>query len=640
MATRIVRSINLASNLSRSFKLNRPALSAVINNIQWSGEPNILQTRSSIVTSASTKMDEDKMFCFQCEQTKLRKGCTTVGVCGKTAEVAEMQDLLCNLVKAVGLYGHNLKLAGGKVPFEIFDFTFSSLFRWSNTIFVFVKNTLTNVNFDPKRFVEYIKKACKYRNQLQLAYEAKCKEQNIPVKNFKHISEVSWSPNRNGEEQWTIEFLTEEGKKFGVLREMSDYGRDVHGVREMIVYGLKGMSTYARHARLLGEWDDSIGEDVFEILSFLIDGNKDQRHDLSTNLSWALKVGEINMRGMALLDKGHRKRFGVPSPAQVTTSPKPGKCILVTGHDMNDMEIILKEAEKRNVNVFTHGEMLPAHGYPNLRKYKSLAGHYGGAWQNQKYEFPGFPGPIVVTTNCIVEPMKSYKDRLFTLNETGWPGCKHIDLEKDLRKLMEAANNSAGFTEKDVVSNARTLKVGFGHEAILANAGKILESVENGNLKRVFVIGGCDGSENKRSYFSTLAKCTPGDSIILTMGCAKYRFNHMDLGELGDTGIPRLLDLGQCNDSYGAVVVAQALASALKTDVNSLPLSLAVSWFEQKAVAVFLTLLHLGIQNIRLGPVLPAFVTPTIQKILEDKFKLMSVDVKHPIDDLKEMMSG
>lgn len=631
MATNLRRVLGLVRVVeSRKWSLLRslyaPALFASRNVPQTfpcnSMSTNVIRKKKNV---------EEKMFCFQCEQTKSGKGCTTVGVCGKLPEVAELQDLLCGLVKGIAIFSTNGKKEGVLIPEEIYDFSFSALF-----------STLTNVNFDPERFVTYIKTAYEYRELLRSLYEKKCTEKGLSPKNWDHLPEVNWSPYKDGEPQWNKEFLSEEGKRFGVKRDKEIYGEDIHGVREMIVYGMKGMSTYARHARLVGEWDDTIGEQAHEILAFLMDKNNDGHHNLAKNLECALKVGEINLKGMSLLDRGHRKRFGVPSPTKVSTSPKPGKAILVTGHDMNDMEIILKEAEKRNVNVYTHGEMLPAHGYPKLREYKSLVGHYGGAWQNQKFEFPGFPGPIVVTTNCVIEPMKSYKNRLFTLNETGWPDCKHLELSKleDLDILMYSALTSPGFEESDIKSNGKSLVVGYGHEAILSNADKILEAIGKGDLKRVFVIGGCDGSENKRSYFSTLAAKTPKESVIITMGCAKYRFNRMDLGDLGDTGIPRLLDLGQCNDSYGTVVVAQGLANALKTDINSLPMSLAISWFEQKAVAVFLTLLHLGIKNIRLGPVLPAFVTPNILTILQDQYNLASIDSKNPLEDLEEMMSS
>lgn len=576
-------------------------------------------------TNVATAKVEDQMFCFQCEQTRLRKGCTTVGVCGKTPEVAELQDLLVHVVKGTALYSYHAKQMGVKVSFEILDFTCSALF-----------STLTNVNFDADRFPYYIETAYKYREDLKQAYEEACKAKGVTPKQFTQ-SEATWMPEAD---LWTgpTESLEAEGRKYGVKQELAEYGADVHGVRQMIIYGLKGMSTYAKHARHLGEWDDSIGEFTHEALAFLVAGNEKERHSLEANLAIALRVGEFNLKGMALLDKGHGKRFGTPSPAKVTTSPVPGKAILVTGHDMNDLETILKATVDKNINVFTHGEMLPAHGYPALRGYKNLVGHYGGAWQNQKFEFPSFPGPVIVTTNCVVEPMKSYKERLFTLNETGWPGCKHLHLPKDLDILINAANECRGYSEADVKPDAVQLTVGFGHDAILANADKVINAFNVGELKHVFVIGGCDGSENKRSYFTTLADYLPKETLILTMGCAKYRFNRHEFGTLGTTGIPRLLDMGQCNDAYGAVVVAQALAQAFNTDVNSLPLSLAISWFEQKAIAVFLTLLHLGIRNIRLGPVLPAFLTPHVLEILVQKYNLTPIDVRHPIDDLKLMM--
>lgn len=574
--------------------------------------------------TAAKQKEEEQMFCFQCEQTRLRKGCTTVGVCGKTSQVAELQDLLVHIVKGIGIYSHHAKLMGYKVPFEIYDFTFSALF-----------STLTNVNFDENRFTTYIQQALKHRDHLKKSYEDECKKKGVTPKKFTQ-TEATWIPVTGV----TTELLEIEGKKFGVKRDLPDYGADVHGVRQMIIYGLKGMSTYARHARLLGEWDDSIGEFTHEVLEFLVNGDQTERHDLGVNLNWALKVGENNLKGMALLDKGHCQRFGKPVPTQVSTTPLPGKAILVTGHDMNDLEMILKATVDKDINVYTHGEMLPAHGYPKLKQFKNLAGHYGGAWQMQKFEFPHFPGPIVVTTNCIIEPLKSYKDRLYTLNETGWPGCKHVHLPDDADKLVEAARKEIGYREEDCKQqDNKILTVGFGHDAVVSNAGKVLEAVTNGELKRVFVIGGCDGSENKRSYFTNLADALPSETLILTMGCAKYRFNRHEFGTLGSTGLPRLLDVGQCNDSYGAIVIAKTLADALKTDINSLPISYAISWFEQKAVAVLLTMLHLGIKNIHLGPVLPAFITPNVLEILVQKYNIMPTDVRHPAEDLKLMMA-
>jgi hydroxylamine reductase len=588
--------------------------------------------RQNATAASSVIQDDQQMFCFQCEQTRLRKGCTTVGVCGKTPQVAELQDLLVHAIRGLSLYSNAAAKLGVKIPFEIYDFTFSSLF-----------STLTNVNFDPDRFPPMIKQAIEYRDHLKKEYESECAKQGTSPRKFTQL-EATWNPDVD---LWVgpTEQLEVEGRQFGVNRERDEYGADVHGVRQMIIYGLKGMSTYARHARLLGEWDDSIGAFTHEVLAFLVDGDSADRHDLGKTLEWALKVGEFNLKGMSLLDAGHRKRFGVPTPTEVRTSPVPGKAILVTGHDMNDLEMILKATDGRGINVYTHGEMLPAHGYPGLHKFKHLVGHYGGAWQNQKYEFPSFPGPIIVTTNCIIEPMKSYKSRLYTLNETGWPGCHHVHLPNEVNKLIDAAVEAPGFTEAEcqqpggsVPGGDKILTVGFGHDVILANAAKVLGAVASGELKRVFVIGGCDGSENKRSYFTTLADSLPKETLILTLGCAKYRFNRHEFGTLGTTGLPRLLDMGQCNDAYGAVVVASALADALKTDINSLPLSITLSWFEQKAIAVLLTMLHLGIRNMRIGPVLPAFLTPKVVEILAAKYNIVPCDMRHPIDDLKLMM--
>lgn len=567
------------------------------------------------------------MFCYQCEQSKLNKHCTEIGVCGKTPQVAALQDLMVHVIKGVCLYSHRAHELGVSIPQETYSFTFSTLF-----------STLTNVNFDPDRFLEYIAEGVSIREQLREQYEEACKNKGVTPKQFEHSS-TTWLPP-NGM-MGDVEVMEAEGHKVSVQNDVKEYGADVHGVRQMVIYGLKGLASYARHAELLGQFDPAVGEFVHETLAFLIDGDETERHDLGANLGLALKVGEVNIRVMELLDKGHCTRFGSPEPTSVNLIPKEGKAILVSGHDMNDMEAILKATENTGINVYTHGEMLPAHSYPELKKYKHLVGHWGGAWQLQKFEWADFPGPILVTTNCIIEPMKSYRDRLFTLNEVGWPDIPHIDVHKDgMAVVIDNANKQPGFTAADTQKDMRikTLTIGFGHDAIIANAGKVIDAIKTGKLKRIFVVGGCDGRENKRKYFTQFTQALSDDTMILTLGCAKYRFNHLDFGNLSDTGLPRLLDLGQCNDTYTAILAAQALADAFGTDVNHLPLSISLAWMEQKAIAVLLSLLSLGIQNIRLGPVLPAFLTPKVTGILVDKFKISLIDNKNPQADLDKMM--
>ncbi|KAL3862678.1 hypothetical protein ACJMK2_008631 [Sinanodonta woodiana] len=578
-----------------------------------------VRTMSSAAANQSTDM-----FCYQCEQAQFRKGCTKVGVCGKSPQVTALQDLLIYVVKGISVCANMAAKNGIEVPREVSEFVFKALF-----------STLTNVNFDASRFLMYIKEAIGYRDALRKQLLA-VEDANSKIL----MSEVTtWTPDMKFLEATSLENA---GRMFGVEAEREIYGADVAGVRHMVLYGIKGLAAYASHAAALGEFDPIVSKFIFEAFDFLETGSITDRTDLSKNLEMALRVGEVNMRVLELLDNGHRKQFGIPSPATVTTKPKEGKAILVSGHDLRDLATILKVADSAGINVYTHGELLPAHGYPNMRQFKSLAGHFGGAWQVQKTDFSLFPGPVVVTTNCVIEPLKSYNDRLYTLNECGVPGVKHVDINtpQGMSQIIEHAQRLEGFTQEKIKRiNDRHLMVGFGWEAILGQSEKILKAVKTGALKRVFVIGGCDGSENKRSYFTTLAEALPSETLILTMGCAKYRFNDKEFGFLGDSGIPRLLDLGQCNDSYGAVLIAKTLAGALNTDVNSLPLSITLSWFEQKAVAVLLSLLSLGVQNIRVGPVLPAFLTPTVRGILEEKFHIVPVDIRHPLDDIKIMMA-
>lgn len=582
-----------------------------------------LHTDGRIQKYGTRAAAKEEMFCFQCEQTKSRKGCTVIGVCGKTPDVAALQDLLVHVLKGLSTYAYCCREYGIDLSADVYDFTFAALF-----------STLTNVNFDANRFVEYIKEAVEMRDTLKSQYESACVAKNDRYTEF-FEGPATWEPGVHG---YSVDALVQEGKQYGVKSDEPEYGDDINGVRQMIIYGLKGLATYAKHARHLGQWDDAIGDFAFKTLAFLAYGPKQDTHQLSENLALALEVGAKNLKGMELLNNGHRQTFGVPSPTKVRMTPIPGKAILVSGHDMTDLHKILKATEGSGINVYTHGEMLPAHGYPGLREFKHLVGHFGGPWQLQKFDFTDFPGLVVMTTNCLVEPWKSYKNRLVTLNECGWDGVTHLKLPDDAHKLVEMAEKTEDFTEKQLSREITPLDSGYGHEVVLSQADKILGALKKGELKRVFVIGGCDGAEQKRNYFNTLAKSLPKESVILTMGCAKFRINKEDYGTLGTTGIPRLLDLGQCNDSYGAVVIAQALSEATNTAINDLPISISLSWFEQKAVAVLLSLLHLGVKNIRLGPVLPAFITPTVLDILVEKFDIKPIDVRHPKEDLELMM--
>ncbi|CAH1802338.1 unnamed protein product [Owenia fusiformis] len=633
-ASKLRTAINALGSVVRSprvLQLERKNFGRICASPGFCFSDNYAVQRRSLATAVAASQEEPAMFCFQCEQTKGRKGCTTVGVCGKTPQVAHLQDLLVYILHGIGIYGNRIRKFGIPIDPSISTFIYSALF-----------STLTNVNFDDERFsgpLGYISEALNTRNYLRKIYLDECTERGQKPEVLPGPADYDPPEGALG----STDILEAEGKKFGVKGNEEIYGADLNGVRQMIIYGLKGMAAYARHADILGEGSVEIADFTLDILDFLIDGPEDMRHDLAHNLGLALKVGEMNLKGLELLDKGHKLKFGNPTPHEVSTAPVPGKAILVSGHDIQDLHKILELTEGTEINVYTHGELLPAHGYPKLQEFKHFVGHFGGAWQNQKFEFPTFPGPIVITTNCLVEPLKSYKNRIFTLNECGFSGVPHLDINKPnaFDPVLKIANEMRGFTETSAkASNNKVLTIGFGHDAILANADKVIEAVQTGGLKRVFVVGGCDGSENKRSYYTSIVDNLPKETIVLTLGCAKYRFNSHDLGMLGDSGIPRLLDMGQCNDAYGAVVVASALAKAFNTDVNSLPLSIALSWFEQKAVAVLLSLLHLGIKNIRVGPVLPAFITPTVLDILVEKFNIQPTDNRHPLDDLHLMMGN
>ncbi len=395
----------------------------------------------------------------------------------------------------------------------------------------------------------------------------------------------------------------------------------------MLLYGLKGAAAYLDHAQILGYEDDSTYAFIHEALSYL---SEDSASDVNRLLSLCLECGKMNYRAMELLNEAHVATYGAPSPADVRIDPVQGKCIVVSGHDLKDLEELLKQTEGTGINVYTHGEMLPAHGYPGLRKYSHLVGNYGGAWQDQQKEFAAFPGAILMTTNCIQKPTEAYKHRIFTSGLVQWPGVTHIS-NRDFSPVIKATQEAEGFTED---GPGKTIKVGFGHHAVLSVADKVVELVKKGKIRHFFLVGGCDGARPGRNYYTELAEKIPNDCIILTLACGKYRFNKMDFGEI--EGIPRLLDVGQCNDAYSAIRIAAALSEAFQVDINDLPLSLILSWFEQKAVAILLTLLHLGVRNIRLGPTLPAFTTPSILEILGREYGIKPITT--PEEDLKAIL--
>ncbi|MCD6304602.1 MAG: hydroxylamine reductase, partial [Planctomycetes bacterium] len=418
-----------------------------------------------------------------------------------------------------------------------------------------------------------------------------------------------------------------------IARRLEQLGPDVTGLQELLTYGLKGMAAYADHAKILGQESEEIYAYFHEAMDFL---TRPEAQDVEKLLAAVLRCGEMNLKVMELLDAANTGAYGQPVPTAVRVTPVAGKCILVSGHDLKDLEMLLEQTAGKGINVYTHGEMLPAHGYPELKKHGHLVGNYGGAWQEQRKEFDEFPGAILMTTNCIQKPKESYKGRIFTTGLVAWPGVVHIpadeDGNKDFSPVIAAAQAAEGFAED---AEKKTILVGFGHDAVLGQAGKIIEAVKAGKIRHFFLIGGCDGAKPGRSYYTDLARAVPDDCVILTLACGKYRFNKLDFGEID--GIPRLLDIGQCNDAYSAIRIASALAEAFDCGVNDLPLSMVISWYEQKAVCILLTLLHLGIRGIRLGPTLPAFVSEAVLNVLVEKFDLKPITT--PQEDLAAMLA-
>jgi hydroxylamine reductase len=541
------------------------------------------------------------MFCYQCEQTAKGEGCTKVGVCGKSHEVATLQDLLVYALKGLSQYAVEGRKVG-VVDAEVNRFTCEATF-----------STLTNVDFDPDRFVELINKCVSLRESLAIKVKAAGGKTD-----FGDGPSVFKPSN-------TQEAMIAQGEKVGVKSD-PNIDPDIHSLQQTIIYGLKGVAAYADHACILGREDDKVYAFIHEGLAATLDKN------LGVNelVGLALKCGKINLRAMELLNAGNSGKYGNPVPTKVPLGPKKGKAIVVSGHDLKDLEEILKQTESTGINIYTHGEMLPCHGYPELKKYPHFYGHYGTAWQNQKKEFSDFPGAILMTTNCIQKPQNIYHDNIFTTGLVGWPGVKHI-ADKNFKPVIDRALDLPGFTED---KPGKSVMVGFGHDAILGVADKIIAAVKNKQLRHFFLVGGCDGAKPGRSYYTEFVEKVPKDCVVLTLACGKFRFFDKDMGDIG--GIPRLLDVGQCNDAYSAIQVASALAKAFDCGVNDLPLSMILSWYEQKACAILLTLFYLGIKDIRLGPSLPAFITPNVLKVLVDNFNVMPIST--PDEDLKAIL--
>ena len=509
------------------------------------------------------------MFCYQCEQTAKCTGCTAFGVCGKDPDTATLQDLLVDVCKQISV------AAKGKANRSADLYVMEGLFT-----------TVTNVNFDTEDIAGVIRRG----GEVLAALGA--------------TSMIDFSADLNG--------LIKQGEAVGIESRKNTLGDDITGLQELILYGLKGTAAYADHAYILGKEDPSIFAFFHEALAVLKNGPA----TVDVLLPLALKVGEVNLTVMGLLDAANTGAYGHPVPTPVNIKAVKGKAILVSGHDLKDLALLLEQTEGKGINIYTHGEMLPCHGYPELKKYKHLVGNYGGAWQDQRKEFEAFPGAILMTTNCIQMPKESYKARIFTCGLVQWPGVQHID-DGNFAPVIEAALEAPGFPETEP---EKTILVGFGHNAVMSVAPTVIEAVKSGALKHFFLIGGCDGAKSGRNYYTEFAEAVPKDCAILTLACGKYRFNKLEFGDIG--GIPRLLDIGQCNDAYSAIQIAVALAGAFECGVNDLPLSFILSWYEQKAICILLTLLHLGVKNIKVGPSLPAFITPAVLNVLVEKFNI------------------
>jgi hydroxylamine reductase len=544
------------------------------------------------------------MFCNQCEQTAKGGVCTKIGVCGKNEKVAGLEDLLTHAVQGLSI----VAVAGRKVGVvdnAVDRFTCEAIFA-----------CLTNVDFDPARFATWIKKTVHLRDGQMAKVEAAGGSVDSTA------AALTFTPADS------LAGLEEQGAALNYIPSL-DASDDLRSLKQTIMYGLRGLAAYADHAAILGQEDDKVYDFIHEAMAAL---TKDM--ELNDLVAMALKTGEINIRAMELLDAGNTGTYGHPVPTEVPLGHVPGKCILVTGHDLKDLDLLLRQTEGKDIYIYTHGEMLPCHGYPELKKHSHFYGHFGTAWQNQQKEMPKFPGAILFTTNCIQKPKDSYKDNVFTTGLVGWPDVAHVEDtngHKDFSLVIEKALAMDGFT--DEVDNGKVM-VGFARNTVLGVANKVIEAVKSKAISHFFLVGGCDGAKPGRNYYTELTEKIPSDCMILTLACGKFRFFDKQFGNIG--GIPRLLDVGQCNDAYSAVQIASALAGAFECGVNDLPLSIVLSWYEQKAVVVLLSLFSLGIKDIRLGPSLPAFISPNVLNVLVENFNIMPTTT--PDEDLKAIL--
>ena len=555
-----------------------------------------------------------EMFCYQCEQTANGKGCTKQGVCGKTPEVANLQDLLIFQLKGISCYGDILLKKGMRPEKRVVSFVENCLFT-----------TLTNVNFDPEVHVKLLQEAQKIKDELR---------QQTGGTGTENIYMAYRLPETKSEMLRTSQIA-------GIMYDQN-LDEDIRSLRQLVIYGLKGISAYGHQARELGYYSDTVDDFYIQGLAAVTD----DQLTVEELIQLAMKTGTMALEIMQKLDEANTTVYGNPSPHAVPMTLKAGPFIIVSGHDFHDLEMLLAQSQGSGVNIYTHGEMLPGHGYEGLKKYPHLLGNFGGAWQDQQKQFDNIPGCILMTTNCLMKPRDSYKDRIYSTNVVGWDGVKYIPRkengEKNFSEIIQQALALGGYdTDRDVrptepsdcpeYQQVDELLTGFAHEATLSHAGEIVQAVKDGQIRHFFLIGGCDGARPGRNYFTKFAQLVPADCVILTLACGKYRFNKLDFGTVA--GLPRLLDVGQCNDAYSAVRIATALADAFDTDVNSLPLSMILSWYEQKAVAVLLALLSLGIKNIYLGPILPAFLSPNVVQYLVDTFQLHLIS--NAEDDIK-----
>jgi hydroxylamine reductase len=541
------------------------------------------------------------MFCYQCEQTANGQGCTTQGVCGKSPSVAALQDLLIYLLKGTAF----LAITAREQAIDTHSadiLTYEALFT-----------TVTNVNFDEESIIAVISKVDQMRQVLLTELKAK----NLSADNFHNACTFNLGATKVK--------MIQQGLLYKILDAHDDI--DTQSLKSTLLFGIKGIAAYADHASILGEKNITISHFLQKALAAML------RHDL-TLPQWVellMECGQVNLKAMEILDKAHTDHYGHPVPTQVPLGTKKGKAILVSGHDLKDLELLLKQTDGKNIQIYTHGEMLPAHGYPKLKQYSHFYGHYGTAWQNQHKEFASFPGAILMTTNCIQKPLDSYKDYIFTTGLVAWPGVNHIGADKDFSPVIDKALSLPGFAAD---TETKFVMSGFARNAVLNVAGKIVELVKDGKIKHFFLVAGCDGAKPGRNYYTEFVEKVPQDCVVLTLACGKFRFFDKDLGNID--GIPRLLDIGQCNDAYSAIQIAIALAQAFDCEVNELPLSMILSWYEQKAVAILLTLLSLGIKNIRLGPSLPAFISPNVLKFLVENFNIQPIST--PDKDLETIL--